>query len=325
LVSAAIVASFAMQEAGTAEAGQPCVDFKGEICLALDPAEDTNPVGTDHTVSAVVTGNSEPLVGAPTLVIVADGPNAGENTIGETDSNGELSLTYTGDGGVGADTIGALVCLGCGKAEAYLQSFAEKCIAIPEKCGPYFEECAMELLQASEPTTVGATVCNVGFKTWEEAEEEPTPTATVPEETPPGEGSVDVEVSDDNVEVGEEVDVTATVVDENGNPVVGEDCTFSIADQPGDDASVEEGPVTTDENGQATTTLSAGSTPGTVQVEADCGDFGSQVLDVVVSPAALPATGAARPGDEPLGWGAALLVGVGALALGGGVALRRRA
>jgi hypothetical protein len=166
------------------------------------------------------------------------------------------------------------------------------------------------------------TLCNVATKTWEEAPEEPTPTAT--EETPPGEGSVDVEISDPDVEVGDEVDVTATVVDENGNPVVGEDCTFSIADQPGDDASVEEGPVTTDENGQATATLNAGSTPGTVQVLAECGDF-SEVLDVVVAPASLPATGGAASESGSQVWLIAILVGAGALALTGGLALRRRA
>jgi hypothetical protein len=159
----------------------------------------------------------------------------------------------------------------------------------------------------------------------QEPGEEPTPTATTPPTTPPGgEGGVTVDVSDDKIVVGDDVDVTATVVDENGDPVVGEACTFSIVSQPGDDASVDEGPVTTDDAGQATSTLSAGSTAGTVQVQASCGAF-TQVLDVVVAPEALPATGAARAGSDSQVWLVALLAAAGAIALAGGLGLRRRA
>ncbi|MEX1253935.1 MAG: hypothetical protein WEE64_06295 [Dehalococcoidia bacterium] len=324
IVPALVVAMFAMGDSGTAQAGQPCLVAKGEFCLTLDPAEDTNPVGSDHTVTAEVTGDSEPLVEVGTLILVADGPNAGENVVGFTDSNGELGLTYTGDGGAGTDIIGALACLDCGDAEAYLQGFAEKCISIPEKCAGFFEGCDQLKVSLEEAgpviATVGATLCVSATKVWEEAEETPSPTAT---EQPGGEGGVDVEVSDDDVEVGEEVDVTATVADENGDPVVGEDCMFSIVSQPGDDASVDAGPVTSDENGQATTSLSAGSTAGTVQVQADCGVF-SAVLDVVVSPAALPATGGGEPDSTSWAWLSALLVAAGAVALTGSLAMRRR-
>jgi hypothetical protein len=142
---------------------------------------------------------------------------------------------------------------------------------------------------------------------------EPTPTGT-----PPGGGSVDVTVEDETVGVGEDVDVTATVVDENGNPVEGEECTFAIVDQPGDDASVEAGPETTDASGEATTTLHAGSTPGVVQVEATCGAF-TEVLDVTVSPAALPGTGGqsnAGQSDRLLAFAAGLaLLGMGTVGL----------
>jgi hypothetical protein len=157
----------------------------------------------------------------------------------------------------------------------------------------------------------------------QEPGEEPTPTATTPPTTPPAnEGGVTVEISDDNVVVGDDVDVTAAVVDENGDPVVGEDCTFSIVSQPGDDASVDEGPVTTDDAGQAISTLSVGSTAGTVQVQAECGAF-TQVLDVVVAPESLPVTGGGT-GSASQTWLVALLAAAGAVALAGGLALRVR-
>ncbi|MEX1254631.1 MAG: Ig-like domain-containing protein [Dehalococcoidia bacterium] len=146
--------------------------------------------------------------------------------------------------------------------------------------------------------------------------EEPTPT-----ETPPG-GGVDVTVEDEEVGVGDDVDVTATVTDDEGNPIEGQDCTFEIVDQPGDDATVEAGPVATDANGEATTTLHAGTTPGTVQVEATCGAF-TEVLDVVVSPAELPATGAAGEPDGTPAWAVALAVGLAAIGLGA-LTMRRR-
>ena len=323
-LAVALFAAFAISDGGAAQAGQPCFIAKGEFCLTLEPPEDTNPVGSEHTVTAVATVDGNPLAEASTLIIVADGPNAGENDIGVTDSNGEFSLTYTGSGGPGTDTIGAFVCLDCGDPEGYLQTFAEKCIALPEKCALYFEECASTpeaTLEGAAPTTIGASLCNVATKVWEEAEgPEPTPTATTP---PPEGGDVTIEVSDDSVSAGDEVDITAKVVDDNGDPVAGEDCTFTIVSQPGDDASVEAGAVTTNAEGEATTGLDAGTTPGTIQVRADCGAF-SDVLDVVVSPA-LPATGAGGTGSGAMPWPVALLAAAGALALAGTLSLRLRA
>lgn len=140
------------------------------------------------------------------------------------------------------------------------------------------------------------------------------PEAPTPTETPPG-GSVDVTVEDETVGVGDDVDVTATVTDDDGNPIEGEECTFEIIDQPGDDASVEPGPVTTDVNGEATTALHAGTTPGTIQVEATCGSF-TEVLDVVVSPAALPATGAGGEADGLPAWEIAFAAGLAVIGLG---------
>jgi len=86
--------------------------YAGVLSIALDPQTATNDVGTDHTVTATVTG-----VAPGSLVIfqVTSGPNQGAtltcspNTDCTTDSNNEVSGTYTGDGGVGQDTIEACV------------------------------------------------------------------------------------------------------------------------------------------------------------------------------------------------------------------------
>ena len=146
---------------------------------------------------------------------------------------------------------------------------------------------------------------------------EPTPTATPEEQpTPIGptvvpQGELTLDAEAETVVAGGDTDVTATVVDENGDPVAGEECTFEIKSQPGDDASVDAGPITTDAEGKATTTLNAGDTPGTVEVEATCGAL-SQVLGVTVTAAALPQSGA---GDSDGGivspW---LILALGALA-----------
>jgi hypothetical protein len=149
---------------------------------------------------------------------------------------------------------------------------------------------------------------------------QPTPT------TPPSggggasPGGIDVSASDDSPAPGDQVTVTATAMDADGNPVEGAECTFRIHTQPGDDASVDEGPVTTDANGQATTTLNVGSTVGTVEVLATCGIF-NEVLAVDVG-VGLPVTGGATSSSDTSNW---LLVVAGLAALGlGALALRMR-
>jgi hypothetical protein len=151
---------------------------------------------------------------------------------------------------------------------------------------------------------------------------EPTPT-TGPGETPQppsATGGVSVSVSDDAPAPGDTVTVTATATDAGGNPVAGAECTFRIYSQPGDDASVDEGPVTTDANGQATTTLNVGSTVGTVEVLATCGVF-NEVLAVEVG-VGLPSTGGAIGSSDASTW---LLLAAGLAAFGlGALALRDR-
>lgn len=71
----------------------------------LDPVMDTNPPGTDHTVTATVTDGGNPAPGVTVDFNVVSGPNTGDNGSDVTDGAGEADFTYTGDGGLGTDTI----------------------------------------------------------------------------------------------------------------------------------------------------------------------------------------------------------------------------
>src|SRR3990172_9325179 len=87
---------------------------------------------------------------------------------------------------------------------------------------------------------------------------------------PPAIGGVIVSSGDATPGPNETVAVSATVVDEAGNPIAGASCSFSISEQPGGDASVEAGPFTTDSAGEVSTTLQSGSLGGEIVVKASC-------------------------------------------------------
>jgi hypothetical protein len=94
--------------------------------------------------------------------------------------------------------------------------------------------------------------------------------------------------------LGATVGISATVADVDGNPAAGVECTFAIAEQPGDDASVDPGPVVTDSAGVARSSLDVGTTTGTIVVEASCGTLSAQVSVVAGETVAPPAA----PTDE---------------------------
>lgn len=84
--------------------------------ITLDPPESTNEVLDDHVVTATVTQAGDPLAGVTVTFEVTSGPNAGEvsdpgecspNADCTTDAAGQVSWTYTGDGGLGIDAIQA--------------------------------------------------------------------------------------------------------------------------------------------------------------------------------------------------------------------------
>ena len=131
---------------------------------------------------------------------------------------------------------------------------------------------------------------------------------------PPPTGSVTLSVSTVTPEIGTSVDLGVQIVSPTGAPVAGVSCSFAIMQQPGTDAYVVAGPVSTDAAGMVQTALNVGSTPGLISVQAQCGEL-SALTSVVAGAAqavALPATGdgsmASSGGSFP--WLVALAAGV---------------
>ncbi len=76
--------------------------------IVLDPPTAQNLVGTSHTVTATVR-NDQGQVQTGTLVTftVISGPNQGDTGTGTTNSGGQATFSWTGDGGEGVDTVQA--------------------------------------------------------------------------------------------------------------------------------------------------------------------------------------------------------------------------
>ncbi|GAN32216.1 MAG: hypothetical protein DYG83_12230 [Candidatus Brocadia sp. AMX2] len=81
---------------------------KGES-IQLTPLSATNPLGTDHTVTArVQDGDGNPLAGVVVTFTVVSGPHAGVTGNDTTDASGQATFTYTGTGSTtGTDVIEA--------------------------------------------------------------------------------------------------------------------------------------------------------------------------------------------------------------------------
>lgn len=78
--------------------------------VGLSPASATNPIGTDHTVTAFAqAANGNPVPGVTIEFRVLTGPNAGKTGTGTTGADGKTSFTYHDDGGAGTDTIQAFI------------------------------------------------------------------------------------------------------------------------------------------------------------------------------------------------------------------------
>ncbi|GEM_PF-4475047 len=76
--------------------------------IVLGPTDATNPVGTQHTVTATVTDSQgHPLSGVLVSFDVLSGPNVGKTGTDTTDANGQATFTYTDDNGAGTDQIQA--------------------------------------------------------------------------------------------------------------------------------------------------------------------------------------------------------------------------
>jgi hypothetical protein len=64
--------------------------------ITLEPLTATNPTGSEHTVTATVTENGQPVEGAEVTFDVLSGPHAGTGGVDLTDANGQATFTYLG-------------------------------------------------------------------------------------------------------------------------------------------------------------------------------------------------------------------------------------
>lgn len=120
--------------------------------------------------------------------------------------------------------------------------------------------------------------------------------------------AVEVSVGGGTVLTEECVSVVCRATDTAGAPVVNLECRMSVIAQPGTDATVTPASVMTDENGEAEALLCAGSTAGSIVVEAEtdcCGSkgqlevaTGSAIQTPLPTPTVLPPTGVGTGGGN---------------------------
>lgn len=145
---------------------------------------------------------------------------------------------------------------------------------------------------------------------------------------PPPTGSVSMSLSSPAPTTGSTVSISATVINPAGAVVPGIECTFAVISQPGTGATVEAGPKMTGANGVATTSLTTGTTAGTITVGANCGELSSQVLVQATAPAAgaanlgMPRTGTGPGETTPIGLFLTVLLVSGMACLAAGQTLR---
>lgn len=113
--------------------------------------------------------------------------------------------------------------------------------------------------------------------------------ATAEAQYPPPVGSLQVASSATTVPPGDETEISATVLDNNGDPAAGVEVLFEIVSQPGDDAFLVDPTAESDSQGVARTLLRVGSTGGEIVVQATAGELiGVTTVHVVAGVAAGP-------------------------------------
>lgn len=76
--------------------------------ISLTPATATNPVDTDHSITATVrNSDGSPESGGLVTFNVTAGPDSGATGTETTNASGEATYTYTNNGTAGTDTIEA--------------------------------------------------------------------------------------------------------------------------------------------------------------------------------------------------------------------------
>lgn len=172
---------------------------------------------------------------------------------------------------------------------------------------------------------------------------------------PPPVDEVAATVDDTTPDLGATVELSASATDENGNPLVDVEVTFTITSNPGgasfvDDqvssigapmafvssadsiveiaaayaSQTETATALTDEGGIARVKLYTGNEPGTIVVRVDANGVVSQVTLTTGSPQALPKTGGEPGGATSLPLTPAMAAGAAILLLVAGAVAARR-
>ncbi|MBI4311894.1 MAG: hypothetical protein HY681_08935, partial [Chloroflexi bacterium] len=115
--------------------GTPYILARGEKLVVisdikLEPVASTNPVGSPHTLTAIVTEDEAPLSGTTVTFKVLDGPNKGLIGTGMTNAGGKAIFTYTGTV-VGKDFIVATFVDSTGATQSS-SVVSKECVEIPE-------------------------------------------------------------------------------------------------------------------------------------------------------------------------------------------------
>lgn len=117
------------------------------VGIILTPDTATLNVGTDHTVTATITDLlGEPQENIEVIFSVDSGPNVetngtcSVNSDCTTDANGQVSFTYTGDGGIGTDQIKGCFTSATGQTVCSSLVTAEWIAATCEPNDPDFEK-----------------------------------------------------------------------------------------------------------------------------------------------------------------------------------------
>ncbi|MEO6198217.1 MAG: LPXTG cell wall anchor domain-containing protein [Dehalococcoidia bacterium] len=161
----------------TASANQFCLNLKGQLCVTLTPDPATNPVDTDHTVTAAATVDGDPLGAVfDAGFAVYDGPNAGQTGVVPLGAGGTADFTYSGSGGAGTDSIVVVLC-----------DIAQDCQGYVDGCAQDGSTCLSTIAADCQPQLGPARVSAAGIqnfcigpatavKNWEDPTPTPSPT-----------------------------------------------------------------------------------------------------------------------------------------------------
>jgi hypothetical protein len=122
--------------------------------IALEPARSSNPVGTQHTVTATVTDGADPVTGARVNFAVASGPTQGVTGSSVTGDSGQARFRYEGVA-PGQDIIHACVTDSHGT-----ESCARAAKTWTERAAPPRNSCRGEDSCRGENISVGQNSCN---------------------------------------------------------------------------------------------------------------------------------------------------------------------